>query len=81
MTCPHRYDVAAMVLNALQPQESARLHAHLAHCAGCRDLMAELGPLPLMLALVEPPEAATWRFSSPVRYEPRIPGREAPWSN
>lgn len=35
MTCPHRYDAAAMVLNALPPQQRTRLHAHLAHCAGC----------------------------------------------
>lgn len=81
MACPHRYDVAAMVLDALQPHGSARLHAHLAGCAGCRDLLADFGPLSLLSALVRPREAPVWLFPPPPGDGTRIPRRDLPWND
>jgi anti-sigma factor RsiW len=43
-------DVAGYVLGALTPQETNEFEAHLDGCARCRAGVAELGPLPALLA-------------------------------
>lgn len=54
MTCPHRIDVAAYLLDALEPPESDRMREHLVGCQDCRTECGELGGLPVMLATLTP---------------------------
>jgi hypothetical protein len=47
-------DLGAYLLGALPAEERVRVQEHLRHCAGCRTELAELSPLPGLLALVDP---------------------------
>lgn len=49
MTCPYTVDVAAYVLDALEPAEARRLREHLAGCPGCQPAYDELSGLPTLL--------------------------------
>jgi hypothetical protein len=49
MTCPYTVDVAAYVLDALEPAEARRLREHLAGCPGCLPAYDELSGLPTLL--------------------------------
>lgn len=54
---PHelsRPDLGAYVLGALAPDERARLEAHLERCDACRAELADLAPLPGLLARLDP---------------------------
>lgn len=44
----------AYVLGALAPAERAEYERHLAHCLTCQDAVADLAPLPGLLARVDP---------------------------
>jgi len=48
----HRGDLAAYLVGALPPGELAPFQAHLDGCPGCRRELAELAPLPGLLARV-----------------------------
>ncbi|PRY00834.1 anti-sigma factor family protein [Allonocardiopsis opalescens] len=51
MSCPHRFDTAAYVLGALDPDDRERFEAHLrTGCAECRAAVGELAPMPGLLA-------------------------------
>jgi predicted anti-sigma-YlaC factor YlaD len=77
--------LGAYVLDALDPDERQRFEEHLAHCAVCRDELAEFAPLPAMLDRVRPddlqPVAVTPspelydRVSAAARREQRRPHR------
>ena len=54
MTCEHTHDVAPYALGTLDPDDRARLEAHLPNCAECREVLASVAGLPRMLALVPP---------------------------
>jgi anti-sigma factor RsiW len=58
MSCPHEVDVGAYVLDALEPDERARVRAHLRECSACADTLQELEGLPALLALVPAPVVA-----------------------
>lgn len=47
---PFAHDDAAYVLGALEPAERADFERHLAGCADCRRRVAEVAPLPALLA-------------------------------
>ncbi|HKN97618.1 MAG TPA: zf-HC2 domain-containing protein, partial [Pseudonocardiaceae bacterium] len=49
MTCPYTVDIAAYVLDALEPAEAQRLREHLAGCPGCLPAYDELSGLPTLL--------------------------------
>ena len=53
MTCEMRDYVAAYVLDALEPDESARLQRHLATCAICQAELANVEWIPKLLPLIE----------------------------
>jgi putative zinc finger protein len=53
MTCEMLDYVAAYVLDALEPDESARLQRHLATCDVCRAELANVEWIPKLLPLVE----------------------------
>jgi hypothetical protein len=57
MTCPHTIDVAAYVLDALEPAEAQRLREHLTGCADCRSAHDELNDLPMVLRQLTPADA------------------------
>jgi hypothetical protein len=54
--CEFREYVAAYVLDALEPDESAQLREHLATCAICQDELAAVGWIPPLLPLVDAAE-------------------------
>lgn len=54
MTCPYTVDVAAYVLDALEPAEAQRLRGHLDDCAECRPAYEELCDLPALLHRLAP---------------------------
>jgi anti-sigma-K factor RskA len=58
MTCEHVHDVAAYALGTLDPEDRARLEAHLPGCAECREVLASVEGLPRLLAMV-PPDVVT----------------------
>jgi hypothetical protein len=49
--------LGVLVLGALDPAERLRVEEHVAVCARCRDLLAELAPLPGLLNRLEPAQA------------------------
>lgn len=57
MTCQHTVDVAAYVLDALEPAESQGLREHLLGCAECRAAYDELRDLPDELRRLSPADA------------------------
>ncbi|MFA9432403.1 anti-sigma factor [Egicoccus sp. AB-alg2] len=76
--CPDRLgDLGAYVLDGLAPEERIGVEAHLAHCPGCRAELAELQPLPHLLALAEnapppPPADLRHRALAAARPRPRV---------
>lgn len=54
MTCPVTHDLGAFVLGALDPAERRQVEEHLAGCSACVAELAELAPLPALLARVRP---------------------------
>jgi anti-sigma-K factor RskA len=54
VTCDHTHEVGAYALGTLDPEDRARLEAHLPTCAECRQVLASVAGLPRMLALVPP---------------------------
>ncbi len=58
MTCARRTDLGAYVLGGLDPAERARLEGHLDGCPACREELAEMAPLPGLLARATLQEAA-----------------------
>lgn len=54
MTCPHRIDVAAYLLDALEDAESARLREHMVTCPDCTLEYHELHGLPGLLGTLTP---------------------------
>lgn len=56
MTCPHTIDVAAYVLDALEPADAQRLREHLIGCPDCRPEYDELRGLPNVLQRLTPSE-------------------------
>jgi hypothetical protein len=49
--------LGALVLGALDPAERLRVEAHVASCARCRDVLADLAPLPGLLNRLDPAQA------------------------
>jgi hypothetical protein len=54
MTCQHTIDIAAYVLDALEPDETEELRLHLADCAECSPEYEELRGLPTLLHHLTP---------------------------
>jgi hypothetical protein len=54
MSCPHTIDVAAYLLEALEPAEAEELREHLTGCAECRPEFEELCGLPVVLRRLTP---------------------------
>jgi hypothetical protein len=54
VTCPHRIDVAAYVLDALEPLEADLMHDHLDTCPVCRPEYDDMCGLPVLLANLMP---------------------------
>jgi hypothetical protein len=54
MNCPHTIDVAAYVLDALEPQEHQRMHEHLSECPECHADYEEFCTLPPLLSALTP---------------------------
>lgn len=54
MNCPHKIDVAAYVLDALEPQETERMRQHFPECPRCRSDYEELCALPPLLRALTP---------------------------
>jgi Putative zinc-finger len=54
--CPHAHDDGAYVLGALSPREGAAFERHLAGCASCRDAVAEVAALPVLLGRLDTAE-------------------------
>jgi predicted anti-sigma-YlaC factor YlaD len=49
MTCPYQIDVAAYLLDALEPVETGRIREHLSECPDCAAQYDELRGLPALL--------------------------------
>jgi hypothetical protein len=86
MTCDFREYVAAYVLEALEPDESARLQEHLATCAACQEELTAVAWIPPLLPLVdaaqverldgaseEPPPRLLERLIAEIAREARTP--------
>jgi hypothetical protein len=58
MNCDVEMLVAGYVLGVLEPADRDLVRDHLPTCAGCRAALAEIAPLPAMLARVSPEDAA-----------------------
>lgn len=58
MSCETEMLVAAYVLGALDTEEHELVRTHLPQCATCRTTLAEIAPLPALLARVSPEDAA-----------------------
>lgn len=84
--CQFREYVAAYVLDALEPDESAQLQEHLPTCAACQDELAAVGWIPPLLPLVdaaeverlngaseEPPPRLLERLMAEITREARTP--------
>ncbi|MDQ1586069.1 MAG: hypothetical protein QOH80_1434 [Actinomycetota bacterium] len=56
MTCREQISVGAYALGTLEPDDRARIAAHLTGCADCRETAEAFAPLPAMLAKVDPQE-------------------------
>jgi hypothetical protein len=56
MSCSHTIDIAAYVLDALEPDEAAELRLHLTDCAECQPEYEELQGLPNLLHHLTPSE-------------------------
>ena len=58
----HADALAALVDDALDPRDRPPLDAHLAGCAGCRDLLADLREIRALAAALDPiePPARVW---------------------
>lgn len=58
----HADTIAALVENALDPRDRRPLDEHLAGCAACRDLLADLREIRSLAATLEPiePPARVW---------------------
>jgi hypothetical protein len=54
MNCPHKIDVAAYVLDALEPRETERMREHFPDCPECRPDYEELCTLPPLLWTLTP---------------------------
>jgi hypothetical protein len=54
--CQHTHNDGAYVLGALSPGERATFERHLAGCASCRDAVAEVAALPVLLGRLDEPE-------------------------
>ena len=74
-----RNEVAAHLLGALEPEETARLEGHLAECEECREWLAWLRPsaevLPESVRQLEPPPQLQTRLMGEVREsaeQPRV---------
>src|SRR5436190_13745217 len=76
MSCEHRDDAGAWVLDALPEEEHERFAAHLAGCDVCRREVAELqmvaDTLPLAAPQVAPPPELKERIMSAVRAEAAV---------
>lgn len=64
MTCQFREYVAAYVLDALEPDESALLQEHLADCTACQDELSAVAWIPPLLPLVDTAELERLEDSS-----------------
>jgi hypothetical protein len=58
MTCPHRIDVAAYLLEALEKPESDRMRDHIDTCPDCGPEYDELNGLPALLCTLTPGDVA-----------------------
>jgi hypothetical protein len=52
MACDMQSQVAAYLLDALEPDETQTMRAHLADCAICQDEVVKLSPIPALLQSV-----------------------------
>jgi anti-sigma-K factor RskA len=59
MTCQEQLSVGAYALGTLEPDDRARIAAHLTGCADCREAAEAFAPLPAMLAKVDPRDIGT----------------------
>lgn len=53
MTCPHTIDIAAYLLDALEPGEAQLLRDHVPDCAECRPEYEDLRGMPSLLARLD----------------------------
>lgn len=58
--------LGALVLGALDPVERRQVETHLASCAACREVLAELAPLPGLLNRITATQAAAGLAPAPV---------------
>ncbi|HUR75258.1 MAG TPA: zf-HC2 domain-containing protein, partial [Sporichthya sp.] len=58
MTCQSSELIAAYVLGALEPAERDLVRRHIPVCAECRAALAQIAPLPALLARVPTEDAA-----------------------
>jgi hypothetical protein len=54
MTCPHTVDVAAYLLDALEPAEAQQVREHVTGCEECRPEYEQLQGLPILLHRLTP---------------------------
>ncbi|HEX5404533.1 MAG TPA: hypothetical protein VFX16_19775 [Pseudonocardiaceae bacterium] len=54
MTCPHTIDIAAYVLDALEPAEAREMREHVPDCTECRPEYEQLQDLPTLLRRLSP---------------------------
>jgi Putative zinc-finger len=78
MTCQIADCLGAYVLQALDPQESASVRAHLTDCRSCRDELASLSAVVSMLRLVTVDDIEQWRRSDDVTSHPQDPPPGSP---
>ena len=71
-------DVAGYVLGGLSVAEQRAFEAHLATCEVCRDELAQLDPIPVLLELARPVPAATATTFPTVAESPVEPNPPSP---
>ena len=71
--CPDRRgDLAAHLLNVLEPEETSEVQQHLRGCDGCAAELSELAGLPSLLALVPAERAGTGTDEPDVGFADRL---------
>ena len=75
MTCPYRIDIAAYLLNALEPDECEHMRTHVPTCPECRPEYDDLHGVTVLLSTLDPADIGTLAEPSVARENPAEPHR------
>ncbi|WP_367129355.1 anti-sigma factor [Saccharothrix sp. HUAS TT1] len=80
--CPQEELAVGFAMHALEPDEEARMHAHLPGCARCRETVGTTQEVTAVLGAAvhqhDPPERLRARLMAAIEETPQLPVREEP---